>query len=145
MVRARWFSPLALVLAVTGGMIGVAARAVIVVPAGVASHPIVVPAVTLGINVLGSFLLGVIVGWADERHPRMRVFLGTGVMGGFTTYSAFAVHAVTVSTDAPFVGLALIALSLLGGVLAAAAGLGLGVRFVGGAGEAGPLSPEDAE
>ncbi|MFM9816015.1 fluoride efflux transporter FluC, partial [Streptomyces scabiei] len=81
--------------------------------------------------------------WADDRHPHARVFLGTGVLGGFTTYSAFAVHAVTVSTDAPFVGLALIAASLFGGVLAAAVGLGLGVRLAGSS--AGTPTPEDAE
>jgi CrcB protein len=47
---------------------------------------------TLAVNVIGSFLLGVImyVGLnSDLISPTTRVVLGTGVMGGFTTYSSF--------------------------------------------------------
>lgn len=151
MARARWFSPLALLLVVVGGAAGVAARAIAVVPLTGSTHPIVVPALTLGINLVGSLLLGIVVGGAGDRHPHARAFLGTGVLGGFTTYSAFAVHAVTVSTDSPFVGLALIAVSLFGGVLAAAVGLGIGGgRRAGAAGAVGSagvadIDPGDAE
>ncbi|MFT3797971.1 fluoride efflux transporter FluC [Microbacterium sp.] len=143
MTRARWFSPGALVLVFLGGAAGVAARAAITLPLATDPHPLVVPATTVGINLLGSLALGVIVGWLDDRHPLARTFLGTGMMGGFTTYSAFAVHVVTVSTASPFVGLALIAASLFGGVLCAAIGLGIGRRFTGRQGEVEPA--EDAE
>jgi CrcB protein len=47
---------------------------------------------TLTVNVLGSFLLGLIVQVAlatDAVSPGARLFLTTGVMGGFTTYSTF--------------------------------------------------------
>lgn len=46
---------------------------------------------TLLVNVLGSFLLGVLAGFAAERDvsQRMRLFLAVGVLGGFTTYSSF--------------------------------------------------------
>jgi CrcB protein len=47
---------------------------------------------TLAVNVIGSFLLGMIMqlGIADELlSPTARLTLGTGVMGGFTTYSSF--------------------------------------------------------
>lgn len=50
------------------------------------------PVGTLAVNVGGSFLLGVImyVGLNSEIiSPTTRVVLGTGVMGGFTTYSSF--------------------------------------------------------
>ena len=44
-------------------------------------------------NVLGSALLGAILALALGNEPRLsaeaRLFLGTGVMGGFTTYSTF--------------------------------------------------------
>jgi len=132
---ARAFSPVALALVITGGAIGVAARAALVVPYGTGTHPLVIPAVTAGINLLGSFLLGLLVGRLGDRRPGLRLFLGTGVLGGFTTYSAFAVHAVTTFTAAPVVGVALIAVTLCGGVLAAAAGL----RLAGG-GRAVPAS-----
>jgi fluoride exporter len=47
---------------------------------------------TLAVNVTGSLLLGVIMALADRTDlmpPTLRLALGTGVMGGFTTYSAF--------------------------------------------------------
>jgi CrcB protein len=47
---------------------------------------------TLAVNLLGSFLLGVIMQIAlstDWISPTLRLTLATGVMGGFTTYSSF--------------------------------------------------------
>jgi CrcB protein len=43
---------------------------------------------TLAVNVLGSFLLGVLV-QAGPRDETLRLALTTGLMGGFTTYSTF--------------------------------------------------------
>jgi CrcB protein len=140
----RWFSPATLVLVVLGGAIGVAVRALVVVPLSSAGiHPLVVPAVTAVVNVLGSLLLGVVVGALDDRMPRLRAFLGTGVLGGFTTYSAFAVHAVTTATASPVMGVLLMAVSVFAGLLAAAAGLLIGRRIAGVSGEL--EAPEDAE
>lgn len=144
MTRPRWFSPVALVLVILGGMIGVAIRAAVVVPLGAVNpHPLVVPAVTLVINLLGSLLLGVIVGWFADRHPRARLFLGTGVMGGFTTYSAFAVQTLSTSSVSPYVGIILVVVSLFGGVFAAVVGLAAGRRIADRPGEV--ERPEDAE
>jgi fluoride exporter len=47
---------------------------------------------TLAVNVLGSFLLGLLMQVAlttDLLSPTARLALGTGVLGGFTTYSTF--------------------------------------------------------
>lgn len=47
---------------------------------------------TLAVNVIGSFLLGLVmqVGLtSDVLSPTMRLALGTGLIGGFTTYSTF--------------------------------------------------------
>ena len=47
---------------------------------------------TLAVNVLGSFLLGVVMQLAlatDGMSPTLRLTLSTGVLGGFTTYSSF--------------------------------------------------------
>ncbi|MFC7926392.1 MULTISPECIES: CrcB family protein [Microbacterium] len=144
MTRPRWFSPVALVLVILGGMIGVAIRAAVVVPLGAVNpHPLVVPAVTLVINLLGSLLLGVIVGWFADRHPRARLFLGTGVMGGFTTYSAFAVQTLSTSSASPYIGIILVVVSLFGGVFAAVVGLAAGRRIADRPGEV--ERPEDAE
>ncbi|WP_336492245.1 fluoride efflux transporter CrcB [Methylobacterium nigriterrae] len=51
---------------------------------------------TLGINVLGSFLMGVIAEYFALRSglpQHWRLFLTTGILGGFTTFSAFSLDA----------------------------------------------------
>jgi fluoride exporter len=52
---------------------------------------------TLLINVLGSFVIGLVAGVTliPSRvgvHPDIRIFLMTGVCGGFTTFSAFSLQ-----------------------------------------------------
>lgn len=136
---AQPIDPRLLAYVAVGGAVGVLARAAIVAPLGDAE---VVPWVTLAINVAGSLLLGIVVGALDDRHAAARAFLGTGVLGGFTTYSAFAVEtALWASTPLLAVGLA--AASVAGGVVGAAAGLIVGRRIAHRPGEA--ESPEDAE
>jgi CrcB protein len=72
---------------------------------------------TFAVNVSGSFLLGLLVGLAPQAQ--VVTVLGTGVLGAYTTFSAYAVQAVR--------GDRLYALlSVLVGVLAAGLGLGLG-------------------
>lgn len=122
--RALSLPTLAVVIA--GGMIGVAARAALVLPFGTDAHPLALPGVTLAVNLLGSFLLGYVVGRLPPDRPRLRTFLGTGVLGGFTTYSAFAVQTVGLFTAAPLVGIALALVCVGGGLLAAAFGLRVG-------------------
>lgn len=54
------------------------------------------PLVTLGINVLGAFLLGLIMttaGRSSGLDARTLLFLKVGVCGGFTTFSTFALEA----------------------------------------------------
>lgn len=48
------------------------------------------PAGTLAVNVVGSFLLGLFSAWSLGEHAL--ALLGTGFCGGLTTYSAFAVQ-----------------------------------------------------
>lgn len=54
------------------------------------------PIATMTANVVGSFLIGllaaVIVARAPENSENLRLFCMTGVLGGFTTYSAFALE-----------------------------------------------------
>jgi CrcB protein len=142
MAGIRAFSPAALLAVVAGGALGVALRALFVVPLAAVDDPVVVPAVTLAINLVGSFLLGVVVGWLDDRRPVARAFLGSGILGGFTTYSAFAVHAVELGGTAPVLALLLVAVSLFGGVVAAGLGLMAGHAATG---RRGLEPPEVAE
>lgn len=124
---------------VVGGAMGVLARAAITAPM---ADDAIVPWLTLAINIVGSLLLGVVVGGLGERRPHLRAFLGTGVLGGFTTYSAFAVETVLWLTT-PLLAAVLVVASLVGGAAAALAGLLLGRRIAGRTG--GVESLEDAE
>lgn len=51
------------------------------------------PLGTIAVNILGSLIIGVLAGLADrtlDLGPAERAFLMTGILGGFTTFSAFA-------------------------------------------------------
>lgn len=48
------------------------------------------PLVTFAINISGCLAIGLLLG--VERSPLQRAFLGTGVLGGFTTFSSYAVQ-----------------------------------------------------
>ena len=54
---------------------------------------------TLTVNVAGSFLMGAIAAWLTSKDGEgwsqpLRLFLATGILGGFTTFSAFSLDAV---------------------------------------------------
>ncbi len=75
------------------------------------------PLVTLGINVLGAFLLGLIMtaaGRSSGLDARTLLFLKVGVCGGFTTFSTFALEAHgLLSGGKPLVALLYIILSVV--------------------------------
>lgn len=55
------------------------------------------PWATLGINVVGSLLLGLLAGGAvlsESASPQLRAMLMIGVLGGFTTFSSFSLETV---------------------------------------------------
>jgi CrcB protein len=83
------------------------------------------------INVTGSLAMGVIAGWLAGRAgadwaPWARLFLATGVLGGYTTFSAFSLDALVLIEDGAS-GLA--ALYVGGSVLASLAACGLGLML----------------
>mgnify|MGYP001201276235 CR=1 FL=1 len=51
---------------------------------------------TLSVNLIGSFLIGVVYALVDRGNlsPETRLFLATGLLGGFTTFSAFSLDAL---------------------------------------------------
>ena len=60
------------------------------------------PAGTLVVNVIGCFLIGLINGFAQSRGfitPPARAFLVVGVLGGFTTFSAFGYETFALGKD----------------------------------------------
>ena len=85
---------------------------------------------TLAANVSGSFLIGLLAAWLFVRHPRLRLLLGVGLLGGFTTFSTHLLDAHDL-LDTPLLAAAYVGGTLVGCLLAAAAGLVLGRRLPG--------------
>ena len=59
---------------------------------------------TLTVNVVGSAAMGLFIAWLASKEPHssvVRAFVATGILGGFTTFSAFALDAVTLYRDRP--------------------------------------------
>lgn len=105
-----------------GGAIGAALRFV----TGVAlarAQPGSFPLAILSVNVVGSCLMGIFVVWSAQRDmEHLNPFVMTGILGGFTTFSAFSLEAYTlfekgqVASAAAYVALS-VALSI-GGLVA---------------------------
>lgn len=88
------------------------------------------PWVTLAENIAGAFLLGLFLGaTATSAHRRLRLLVGTGALGSFTTYSTFVVelHAL-VGLGAFILAVAYWTSTIAGGLFAAFIGLRLGQR-----------------
>jgi len=115
---------MAYLLAALGGALGALARWGVaeVLP----SSPGGWPWATLLVNVTGCLLLGALFEGLVLRAPEAawpRPLLGVGVLGGYTTYSAFAVEVVQlVESGAALVAGAYVLVSVLGGIAAVAAG-----------------------
>lgn len=91
------------------------------------ARPAGMPWATVTINLTGCLLLGALMVLLTERlqpHRWVRPFLGTGVLGGFTTFSAFTVDTVLLlRADRPVTAAGYLVITGIGGVLAAAAGM----------------------
>lgn len=111
-----------ILLVAVGGTIGTAARlalGLLVPDAG--GFPLAV----FVANILGALLIGIVAARLPPSHD-MRLLLGTGLLGGFTTYSAFTIGTVALWADAPPLAAAYAVGTLVLGLAAAALGLRLG-------------------
>ena len=85
------------------------------------------PAGTLCVNVLGSFAMGVLAVLLLDRASPLAPFLLTGVLGGFTTFSAFSLDTLMLwERGQPGLALVYVILSVAASLLAVFAGLALG-------------------
>lgn len=114
-------------LVALGGAVGTGLRESLALmwPAAAGGFPWTI----FAINVVGAFVLGVLLEalslrGADEGNRRiLRLALGTGVLGGFTTYSSLATDVASRLPDATGIALGYAAASLVLGVLAAFGGI----------------------
>ena len=90
------------------------------------------PWATLGVNLAGSFVLGLLVPIFARQPswpPAVRAGVTAGVLGGLTTFSTFSVESISAWRVAPALGLLNLALNIGLGLAAAAAGLWCGGRL----------------
>lgn len=84
------------------------------------------PVATLFINVSGSFLIGVVLGIVQVRgdvSPLWRLFLATGILGGYTTFSTFSYEAFALGASGATIAAA--------GYVAGSVALGIGAAYAG--------------
>ena len=108
----------------SGGFIGAVLRAYL---NGVISHrlPHELPFGTLGVNLLGSFIMGCLVAYfAHASLPvQFKSFLSTGILGALTTYSTFAMESFLLIQGGSFaLAFANMALNLFGTIIMAGSG-----------------------
>ena len=87
------------------------------------------------VNLSGSLAMGVLVVWVlsmREPHPWLRPFLGVGVLGGWTTFSTYALdfHSLVTSGRGPVAAAYLLG-SLVAGLVAVGVGITVGERLFG--------------
>jgi CrcB protein len=82
---------------------------------------------TLTVNLVGSFLIGLIATLADERAtvgPATRIFLVVGVLGGFTTFSSFSLETFRLAEQGEFLR---VAANIVGSLALAGVAVTMGV------------------
>jgi len=88
---------------------------------------------TLTVNIIGSFILGLIYSWIARKadgSENLKLILATGFCGGFTTFSAFAYENLNLlEQKMSGISVIYIIVSLIFGVLAVMAGVILG-RYI---------------
>ncbi len=111
-----------------GGLLGSGLR--LAIDAALPHSDAAFPWSTLLINLVGSFVLAVLVAWVWPNAPAwLRAGLGTGVLGSFTTFSALIVSLLTLTrAGMPLLALVYLLVSLALGLGAALLGLRIGSR-----------------
>ncbi|HRE44346.1 MAG TPA: fluoride efflux transporter CrcB [Terricaulis sp.] len=81
---------------------------------------------TLAVNVIGGLAMGLLAARVGPEQENLRLLLGVGLLGGFTTFSAFSLETVRLMQQAPAHGALYVAASLILSVGACWAGMILG-------------------
>lgn len=80
------------------------------------------PWATMSVNILGSLLMGLVIGWLSRQNggsDALRLFVAVGILGGFTTFSAFSMDLFTLLERRDIAATTLyLGGSLLGGLVA---------------------------
>lgn len=124
---------LKLILVAAGGAIGASARYLTGEGVKAAFDSTKFPLATLVVNVLGCAIIGFLIPYwtgGHSAHQNTRLFIVTGILGGFTTFSAFGVETQTLFTQGrTTLALLNIALNVIVGLAAVGVGRALGRVF----------------
>ena len=87
------------------------------------------PLATLSVNIIGSFIIGIVWAYLQQRSQNelLRLFVSVGLLGGFTTFSTFSLETIHMISSG-HVGHAVlnIGLNVIICLVAVALGMGLG-------------------
>ncbi|MGO2745923.1 fluoride efflux transporter FluC [Microbacterium sp.] len=127
--RPAFAQPRLILYVFLGGAIGAAGRLALelLLPWSHTGVPWAIVIANLG----GAFILGFLLTALTRRGPEtpaqrdVRLFAGTGMMGGFTTYSSFATDTATLLGTEPGLAVGYGILGVIAGLLAAAIGIWL--------------------
>jgi CrcB protein len=90
------------------------------------------PRGTLVVNVSGCLVFGLLAGlFAAQASDTLRLFVFTGVLGGFTTFSSFGSETILLARTQPLRAMAYVVLSVGLGLVAVVAGQWIGTRIRG--------------
>lgn len=81
---------------------------------------------TLTVNIIGSLLMGVLAARVGPEQENLRLAFGVGILGGFTTFSAFSLETVRLMQHQPGAAALYVSASLVLGLGACWLGLTLG-------------------
>ena len=85
---------------------------------------------TLFVNVFGSFIFGILVSIGENRSEYFNLFLLTGLLGGFTTFSQFSFDVVTLQNNGNLYSIIYILSSVLLSISMALLGIYIANRFI---------------
>ena len=113
--------PIDLLLVAVGGAVGTLGRYLLS-----EAMPHAPNLAVLTVNLAGALALGLLVALLAGRRARLQLLLGTGMCGGFTTYSAFAMGVEQLAGAQPWAAIGFAIGAVIAGVVSVACGVWIG-------------------